>query len=98
MLCRFAIPGLIGAALFLSAARANDSEFKFVSIDIPGALATIPQGISASGDIVGRFKDLSNVSHGFVWPHNGSAILFDVPDSVAGGHVVYTDARGINPG
>jgi hypothetical protein len=98
MFCRFAIPALIGSALFLSAARADDSEFKFVSIDIPGALATIPQGINASGDIVGRFKDLSNVSHGFVWMHNESPILFDVPDTIAGGHVVYTDARGINPG
>jgi len=94
----YAISGLIGSVLFLGAACAEDSGFEFINIDVLGAMATIPQGINASGDIVGRFKDSSNVSHGFLWPHNGPPVTFDVPDDAAGGQVLYTDARGINPG
>lgn len=98
MFPRFVLSSLIGSGLFLGAAFAADPDFKFTPIDIPGAVATIPQGINASGDIVGRYKDALNVSHGFVWPHNGRPVSFDVPDHVAGGHVAYTDARGIGPG
>jgi hypothetical protein len=98
MFRRFVVSSLIGSGLFLGAAFAADPDFKFTSINNSGAIATIPQGINASGDIVGRYKDPFNVSHGFLWPHNGQLVSFDVPDDVAGGHVAYTDARGINPG
>jgi hypothetical protein len=98
MFPRIVVSSLIGSGLFLGAAFAADPDFKFNPIDIPGAVATIPQGINASGDIVGRYKDALNVSHGFVWPHNGQPVSFDVTDDVAGGHVAYTDARGISSG
>ena len=98
MFRRLVVSSLIGSVLFLGAAFAADPDFTFTPIDIPGAIATIPQGINASGDIVGRYKDASNISHGFLQPHNGQPITFDVTDDVAGGHVAYTDARGISPG
>jgi hypothetical protein len=98
MFRRFVFSSLIGSGLFLGAAFAADPDFKFTPINILGAIATMPQGINASGDIVGRYRDGFNVSHGFLWPHNGQPVSFDVTDEVAGGRVAYTDARGISPG
>lgn len=97
MFRKFAFASLISSGLFLSATFAADPSFRFTTVNYPGAITTAPQGINPAGDIVGRYRDASNVAHGFLWPHNGLPVSIDVPDWFARGHVVYTDARGINP-
>jgi uncharacterized membrane protein len=68
----------------------NTPSFDFTSIDIPGALATSPQGINAGGDISGLYVDASRRTHGFI-VHQGSVTTVDYPGAD------YTDVRGIGP-
>ena len=58
VLARVAMP----VALMLSAASAQT----FSSIDYPGATLTIAYGVNRSGEIVGTYNDVSNVTHGFL--------------------------------
>jgi probable HAF family extracellular repeat protein len=39
--------------------------FEFVSIDYPGATATLAYGLNSRGDVVGRYVDSAGKSHGF---------------------------------
>ena len=64
--------------------------FSFATIDVPGALATTPQGINAGGDISGWYVDASRHAHGFIL-HDGSLTQIDSPGADN------TNVRGIGP-
>lgn len=64
--------------------------FSWTSIDVPGALATQPQGINAGGDISGWYVDASRHTHGFIL-HDGAFTQVDYPGADN------TTLRGIGP-
>ena len=64
--------------------------FSFASIDVPGALATSPQGINAGGDISGWYVDAGRHAHGFIL-HDGAFTQIDYPGADN------TNVRGIGP-
>jgi uncharacterized membrane protein len=64
--------------------------FDFTTIDVTGATTTAPQGINASGDIVGSYV-AGGVTRGFLLK-NGSVETIEVPGALL------TVARGIGPG
>lgn len=68
----------------------SEPTFTIDTIDIPGALATSPQGINASGDVSGTYLDVTGRSHGFIL-HNGAITTIDFPGADN------TDAHGIGP-
>ena len=65
------------------------ADFRFVRIDFPGASATTALGISARGDIVGRYDDTGGVTHGFLF-HQGVFSTIDFP------HASFTAPKAIN--
>jgi hypothetical protein len=86
---------LIMAALLPSTVRAKtlgagepEMEFIFRSIDVPGALRTIAQGINDAGDISGFFVD-TQATHGFLL-RRGRVTVIDYPGAA------WTQALGIN--
>ena len=38
----------------------------FTTIDVPGAVATLPAGINRAGNIVGLYTDAAGNAHGFL--------------------------------
>lgn len=68
----------------------NAPTFSWSSIDVPGALATQPQGINAGGDISGWYVDASRHTHGFIL-HDGAFTQVDYPGADN------TTLRGIGP-
>src|SRR5690349_9233920 len=70
--------------------------FSYTTIDVPGALATSPQGINAAGDIVGIYADAARHTHGFLW-HDGTFTTIDYQDPETHAVADNTDARGIGP-
>jgi uncharacterized membrane protein len=42
------------------------ADFRFASVDFPGAALSTANGINARGDIVGRYDDVNGVTHGFL--------------------------------
>lgn len=62
------------------------SAFSVSTIDVPGAIATLPQGISADGAVVGTFRDARG-THGFVL-RGGTFTTLDYPGAA------FTEARG----
>jgi len=71
----------------------NEREMVLTSIDYPGALLTVAQGINAAGQVVGWYNnaaEAATIVHGFLM--NGSSFTpVDFPGATA------TDARGIGP-
>lgn len=55
---------LLVSSAFMAAAAAALAD-TYIPIDFPGAIATAPAGINASGEIVGEYIDASNRTHGF---------------------------------
>lgn len=66
----------------------------FTTIEIPGAIATLPYGINPSGAIVGYFVDSAFNAHGFL-DQGGTITTIDVPGASADGGGSY--AYGISP-
>jgi probable HAF family extracellular repeat protein len=79
---------LIILGLLISAASAAHT-YTFTSIDVPGAIATNPQGRNDLGSVVGYYTDTTNQSHGFLFAGAGFTPI-DVPGAS------HTWARGIN--
>jgi uncharacterized membrane protein len=70
--------------------------FGFVSIDVPGASATLATGINALGAIVGIYFDTAGNEHGFLLKDH-SFHTVDVPGSLVGvSGTLQTEANGIN--
>jgi hypothetical protein len=70
--------------------------FKFVSVDVPGAAATLATGINAHRDIVGIYYDTAGNEHGFL-RQDGNFLTVDVPGSLVGvSGMLQTEANGIN--
>lgn len=72
---------------------ANGREMVFSSVDFPGAVSTVPQGINAGGQVVGWYNnagDAASIVHGFLM-NSGNFTPVDFPGANA------TDARGIGP-
>jgi hypothetical protein len=65
------------------------TDYRFVKIDVPNAIATTAGSINARGDISGRYEDANGVSHGFLL-RQGKYIAIDVPGSTS------TTVLGIN--
>jgi probable HAF family extracellular repeat protein len=55
----------------------------YTVLDFPGATATQPSGINASGQITGFYGDSSGVTHGFVYI-KGIYTTIDPPDRLMG--------------
>ena len=64
----FALPQLLAAATF-------------ITFDPPGSTSTSPVAITATGAIIGSYKDASSVTHGFLRKPNGNFTIIDVPGS-----------------
>lgn len=69
---------------------AHASGWSFAPVDVPGANATIVQGINAAGHVVGWYVAPGGVTHGFVLKE-GEFSDVDVPGAAG------THARGIGP-
>jgi hypothetical protein len=82
-------PALTRSAL-LERAPASEATPDFSTIDVPGALATSPQGINAAGDVSGSYVDANHRSHGFVL-RGGSFTTIDYPGADG------TNVEGIGP-
>ncbi len=85
---------LLFVVLFSSAGFGQSGSYTFVAIDVPlpGATSTKAFRINARGDIVGRYKDSSDIPHGFLRSADGTFTApIDVPAATNG-----TVARGIN--
>lgn len=65
-------------------------EYTYVSVDVPGAVATTAFGINGDRDLVGAFVDSSNRQHGFRL-HGTAYTTIDYPGASS------TAARGIAP-
>jgi uncharacterized membrane protein len=76
-----------GAATTLEGGE-QQKEFVFSSIDPPGSVYTVPQGINEPGDISGGFIDARG-AHGFLL-RDGKMTAIDYPGAA------WTWARGIN--
>ena len=73
-------------AFTVAAATAADAPkltFKFSKTKVPGALQTLPSGISNSGVTVGQYEDSSGVSHGYILKGKNLTTLDD-PNGEAG--------------
>jgi probable HAF family extracellular repeat protein len=66
---------------------ADRDAISVTTIDVPGALVTIPQDIGADGAVVGSFRNAQG-THGFLLRH-GTYITLDYPGAAV------TEARGI---
>jgi probable HAF family extracellular repeat protein len=83
---------LAAVALFVATVGAGaPKEFKFQTIDIPGADATFAMGINANGDIVG-FYVVAGVRHGFTLSR-GVVQTVDGPDPLTTNTLLF----GISP-
>lgn len=67
-----------------------DGSYSFSTIEIPGAIAVIANGINAAGDIVGTYRNATGV-HGFLL-RGGDVTTLDFPGAAS------TEARGVGPG
>src|SRR5262249_27661559 len=65
------------------------ADYHFITIDVPGALATRPAGINARGDVVGIYQDGNGVNHGFLL-HQRVFSTIDFPRASS------TSARAVN--
>ena len=82
---------IVSAAALLGNASGAGLAFHFSTIDFPGSVRTIADGISPEGDIVGHYRDTTGKEHGFLLS-GGQFSSIDYPGAI------YTDARGIAPG
>jgi len=79
----------------------------FLTLNYPGATATVPQDVNDLGQVVGQYYDGNNISHGFLLS-NGTFFTKDFPNVVSSyadginnaGQIVggYTDSNGIHHG
>jgi len=87
----------VAFGLLLSVPGLTQAQYRFSTIDVPGAKATELSGNSTNA-IVGQFVDKQENTHGFVL-NNGSFTTIDVPLALAPGvvpGVVGTSMNGIN--
>jgi len=76
------------------AATSASSQYRFVSIDIPGSTGAYPYGITNAGLVTGSYVDASNNSHGLVW-RDGKLDTLDHPGSVDTGLSESPNNRGV---
>jgi uncharacterized membrane protein len=58
----------------------NVQTYTFTTIDYPGARATGPNAINASGVVVGSYLDNASTTHGFIYYHR-DFVTFDVANA-----------------
>jgi probable HAF family extracellular repeat protein len=83
------LAGLLLAALPFAAA-AHAQGYTYVTVDDPSADTSFyasPEWINTSGQIVGNYRDASNVQHGYLYS-GGTFTTIDDPSGVAGSTVV----------
>ena len=76
-------------AVFSLSSMLLAADFRFVRIDVPGAIDTVANTINARGDIVGFYDGADGVQHGFLLS-KGTFTTIDYPDASG------TVARSIN--
>ena len=82
---------VVAATVFVADAQpVRPGSYSYESIEVPNARATIANGISASGAVVGAYVDSAGRQHGFVL-QQGLFATIDFPGAA------HTDARGIGP-
>ncbi len=80
----------------LAIGSAQAQSFNYASVDFPNSIRTRTWGINPGGVIVGDYRDVSGVSHGFLLS-GGQYITVDVPGSLIGlPGALPTNLRGIN--
>src|ERR1043166_6954321 len=87
---RLGILSLVALNLLLGGSPAAPNEPTFTTIDVPGAIFTVAEGINPAGEIVGIYTDANGVDHGFLL-RQGSFTTIDFPGATS------TLAVGINP-
>jgi probable HAF family extracellular repeat protein len=88
---RALLSAVLSLSILLSAlVAAQDAEYTYTPIDVPGAISTQTFGINDRGQIVGFFQYIPFRSHGFLTEDGTTFTIIDVP-SAAG-----TEALGIN--
>jgi uncharacterized membrane protein len=82
----FTVAGWVVLALSLllggvQPARAQKLSFTFITIDVPGAIFTVAQGVASDGTVAGFYlDDQTFVLHGFLWSStSGFKNPIDVP-------------------
>jgi hypothetical protein len=86
-------PGSIGAKrhnLKASSTSAPEGQYKFMQVDVPGAVFTGLYAINSSGQAVGEYDDESGTAHGFLRNVDGSIVTIDYPGAI------FTAANGLN--
>jgi probable HAF family extracellular repeat protein len=74
---------------FLIQAAATGQNFRFHTLDVHGAVSTVPKAINPQGDVVGVTTDPNGNGHGFLY-QKGKFYSIDVP------RATFTNAVGIN--
>jgi len=75
------------SCLCSSLSTAHAASYTFTTIDVPGSITTVADGINTAGQIVGRFRDAG--LHGFL-KDGATFTTIDVPGAA------FTEAHGIN--
>lgn len=83
------IAGLLGLAMCAGTAAAQ-SDPTYRTLDYPGSIATLLQGINPEGQMVGGYTDAAGMTHGFLLDH-GRWTPINYPGAMR------TLATGINP-
>jgi hypothetical protein len=93
----------VALCALIPARTARAQHPHIVSFDAPGALATVPDGPTPTGTIVGFYLDGNFVAHGFLRSPNGEFTAFDAPgagtmtNNPVPGVFAGTFPLGINP-
>src|SRR5262245_63901056 len=70
------------SVLFSTFVAAQDAEYTYTLIEVPGATDTDPHGINGRGQIVGLFLDATG-THGFVTSDGITFTTIDVPGAIS---------------
>ncbi len=85
--CGFCLAALRSSALvvctvlcgLMLARTASAQHPPIITFDAPGAVATVPDGLTATGTVTGFYFDQNFVVHGFLRTPDGHFVTFDAP-------------------
>jgi len=76
---------------------ANAAPPQIVTFDPPGAIATVPVGLTLTGTVVGYYFDGNFVAHGFLRTPSGQFTSFDAPGAGASYYYINGNFDGTFP-
>jgi len=71
---------LFSTTLCVTNVVASAAGYTYTRIAVPGAIATLPVALNASGEVIGSWADTGHISHGFIYS-KGKITSFDPPGS-----------------